>query len=68
MITAKEIFNELTWISDYWDGESISLNKDKLEFYLEELEEKLTSHNKDCAVTVDKQPSPKSADADFAQS
>ena len=27
-----------------------------------------TSHNKDCAVTVAEQPSPKSADADFAQS
>ena len=27
-----------------------------------------TSDNKDCAVTVAEQPSPKSADADFAQS
>jgi hypothetical protein len=46
MITAKEIFNELTWISDFWDGEHITFRKDKLEIYLEELEEKLTTENK----------------------
>ena len=67
-MTAKEIFNELTWISDYWDGEYISFDKDKLEFYLEELEEKLTTHNKDCAVTQSKIASPKPSNDGFAQS
>jgi hypothetical protein len=40
-----------------------------LPLILKQLEEiNKTTHNKDCAVTVDKQPSLKSADADFAQS
>ena len=40
-MTAKEMFNELTWISDSWDGEHISFDKDRLEGYLQELETKL---------------------------
>jgi hypothetical protein len=38
---AKEVFIGLTWISEIWDGEHISFNKDKLEYYLEELEKNL---------------------------
>jgi hypothetical protein len=34
--------------------------------YLQYIEN--TTHNKDCAVTVDEQPSPKSDKSDFAQS
>jgi hypothetical protein len=46
-MTAEEMFNELTWISDSWDGERISFDKDRLEGYLKELETKLqnTSSN-----------------------
>lgn len=40
-MTAKEMFNELTLISDSWDGEYISFDKNRLEGYLQELETKL---------------------------
>ena len=50
-MTAKEMFNELIWISDSWDGEHISFDKDRLEGYLQELETKLqnTSSSSDYA-------------------
>ncbi len=36
-LTAEQIFNELTWISESWDGEHISFDKDKLMYKLKEL-------------------------------
>jgi hypothetical protein len=53
MIKAKEIFNRLTWISEYWDGDYISLHKDRLEGYLEELETEIDRQATEPQVEVE---------------
>ena len=47
-MNAEEIFNEATWISEYWDGEHISFHVDKLKGFLKEAVNKIEETPKSC--------------------